>query len=53
MIGDNPNSDMSGAREMGIIKIQKFHSGVEVINTGMAKPDLLFNNYSDLNSLIS
>lgn len=53
MIGDNPNSDMAGAGEMGIIKIQKFHSGVEVINTGMAKPDLVFNNYSDLNSLIS
>lgn len=53
MIGDNPNTDMAGAGEMGIVKIQKFHSGVEVINHGMAKPDLVFSNYSELNSLIS
>ena len=53
MIGDDPNSDMVGAGEMGMIKIQKFHDGVKVIKTGMAKPDLVFNNYSELISLIS
>jgi len=53
MIGDNPKSDMVGAGEMGMVKIQKFHDGVKVINTGMAKPDLVFNNYSELISLIS
>ena len=53
MIGDNPKSDMVGAGEMGMIKIQKFHDGVKVIKTGMAKPDLVFSNYSELISLIS
>ena len=53
MIGDNPRSDMVGAGAMGMIKIQKFHDGVEVINYGIAKPDLVFNNYSELISLIA
>ena len=53
MIGDDPNSEMVGAGEMGMIKIQKFHDGVKVIKTGMAKPDLVFSNYSELISLIS
>ena len=53
MIGDNPKSDMVGAGEMGMVKIQKFHDGVKVINTGIAKPDLVFSNYSELISLIS
>ena len=53
MIGDDPYSDMVGAGEMGMIKIQKFHDGVKVIKTGMAKPDLVFSNYSELISLIS
>ena len=53
MIGDNPKTDMVGAGEMGMIKIQKFHNGVKVINSGMAKPDLVFSNYSELISLIS
>jgi len=53
MIGDNPKTDMVGAGEMGMIKIQKFHDGVKVINSGMAKPDLVFSNYSELISLIS
>ena len=53
MIGDNPRSDMVGAGEMGMIKIQKFHDGVEVIKTGMAKPDLAFSNYRELISLIA
>ena len=52
MIGDNPKSDMVGAGEMGMIKIQKFHDGVEIINSGMAKPDIVFSNYSELISLI-
>ena len=43
----------SGAGEMGMIKIQKFHDGIEIINSGMAKPDLVFSNYSELISLIS
>ena len=53
MIGDNPRTDMVGAGEMGMIKIQKFHDGVEVIKTGIAKPDLVFSNYRELISLIA
>ena len=53
MIGDNPRSDMVGAGEMGMIKIQKFHDGVEVVKTGMAKPDLVFSNYRELISLMT
>ena len=53
MIGDNPRSDMVGAGEMGMIKIQKFHDGVEVIKSGMAKPDLVFRNYRELISLMT
>lgn len=53
MIGDNPISDMAGAGEMGILKIQKKHYGVKVINSGIAKPDLIVNDYSELISLLS
>jgi putative hydrolase of the HAD superfamily len=49
MIGDNPHSDMLGAGEMGMIKIQKIHDGVKVIKTGKAKPDFIFRNYDELN----
>ncbi len=44
MIGDNPISDMIGAENLGIKKIQKIHDGVEVINKGNGKPDLIFKN---------
>ena len=53
MIGDNPLNDMAGAGEMGIKKIQKIHDGVKVINNGNAKPDLKFNEYSELISIIA
>ena len=53
MIGDNPHSDMVGAGNMGMIKIQKIHNGVKVIKTGAAKPDFSFRHYDDLNSLFT
>jgi len=53
MIGDNPKSDMAGAGEMGMVKIQKNHYGVEVIDSGISKPDLIFNNYRELISLMT
>lgn len=53
MIGDDPRSDMVGAGNMGMIKIQKFHDGVEVIKSGMAKPDLVFSNYKELITIIA
>jgi len=53
MIGDCPTSDMFGAGNMGMIKVQKFHSGVKVVKTGMAKPDYVFAHYSELISIIN
>lgn len=53
MIGDNPNSDMLGAGKMGMVKIQKVHDGVKVIDHGLAKPDFIFRNYEDLGSFIN
>ena len=53
MIGDCPTSDMVGAGNMGMIKVQKFHSGVKVVKTGMAKPDYVFAHYSELISIIN
>jgi len=53
MIGDNSNTDMAGAGKVGMIKIQKNHYGVEISNKGIAKPDLIVNNYSELINLIS
>ncbi len=48
MIGDNSVADMIGAENVGLKKIQKKHQGVNVIDHGKGKPDLVFNNYSDL-----
>ena len=53
MVGDDPKSDMSGAGKVGLKKIQKVHDGIEVIKTGIAKPDLIFSDYSELISLIN
>ena len=53
MIGDNPMTDMVGAGEMGMIKVQKIHDGIQVNDSGIGKPDLIFSNYGELISLIS
>lgn len=53
MIGDDPKTDMLGAGRMGIIKIQKIHEGIQVNDRGIGKPDLVFDNYSELITLIS
>ena len=52
MIGDNPDTDMLGAGKIGMIKIQKKHNGVKVVNNGLAKPDYIFREYNELHSLI-
>jgi hypothetical protein len=44
---------MTGAGEMGLKKIQKIHDGVKVSKTGIAKPDFIFSDYSELISLIN
>ena len=53
MIGDDPKSDMLGAGEMGLKKIQNIHNSVKVAKTGIAKPDFIFSDYSEIISLIN
>ena len=53
MIGDDPLTDLVGAGEMGMIKVQKTHDDIQVKDSGIGKPDLIFNNYGELISLIS
>ncbi len=48
MIGDSSSNDMVGAHKAGMKKIQKVHSGVEVQDSYEARPDIIFNNYSEL-----
>ncbi len=43
---------MVGAHNAGMVKIQKIHLGVS-IGDGKAKPHLSFENYRELNELIS
>ena len=51
MIGDNPISDISGAKNLGGITFQKIHKNVQ-LGKNEYKPDFSFNNYSELFNLI-
>ena len=51
MIGDDPKSDMMGAGKMGLKKIQKIHDGIKAEKVGIAKPDFIFSDYSELIAL--
>tara|TARA_B110000008_G_C16927402_1_gene547318 strand:+ start:129 stop:872 length:744 start_codon:yes stop_codon:yes gene_type:complete len=53
MIGDDPKSDMAGADQMGMIKIQKRHSGVKVVKNGIESPDLVFDHYDELIEILN
>jgi len=53
MIGDDSKSDMAGADLIGIKKIQKRHEGVKIIKDGPESPDLVFNHYDELITLIN
>ena len=53
MIGDDPKSDMAGADKMGIMKIQKRHSGVKVGKTGAEVADVVFDNYDELIEIVN
>ena len=53
MIGDNPKSDIYGAKKSSdITALQKIHKGVN-IGRGECAPDISFNHYSELINLIS
>ncbi|MGE9549679.1 HAD family hydrolase [Erwinia amylovora] len=53
MIGDNPVNDIQGGREkINAITLQKVHSGVET-GTGPNTPDLTFNEFGELQTLIA
>ena len=49
MIGDNPRTDIIGARALGITTIQKRHDGV-VVYDGDDGPDIAFDSFEDLHS---
>lgn len=52
MIGDNPLNDIKGSKEaLGAITLQKLHQGVNK-GEGLEKPDLDFNEFSELRSLL-
>ena len=53
MIGDDSKSDMAGADLIGIKKIQKRHEGVKIIKDGPESPDLVFDHYDELITLIN
>ncbi|MBI0477185.1 HAD family hydrolase [Sphingomonas sp. MA1305] len=49
MIGEQPRSDIRGAREaVGAIGIQKRHAGVVVESDGAGVPDAVFDDYGSL-----
>ena len=53
MIGDNPETDIEGARAaIDAVTLQKRHKGVEV-RDGADGPDLVFDNFSELRRLFS
>ena len=53
MIGDNPMSDIRGAREnINAVTLQKMHSGVE-LGTQESSPDASFEEFSSLRKLIA
>ena len=53
MIGDNPVNDIRGGREkINAVTLQKRHSGIE-IGSGLNTPDAVFNNFADVQKLLS
>jgi len=53
MIGDNPVSDIAGARDkINAITLQKLHPGVEV-GTGINTADAMFNDFSEVRRMIA
>lgn len=52
MIGDNPVSDIRGARErIGAVTLQKIHDGV-ALGEGKDTPDCAFSEFSELRKLL-
>lgn len=52
MVGDDPNSDIFGAKQLGAVTFQKVHSKVKV-GTGENTPNFSFSSYSDLIDIIN
>ena len=51
MIGDNPTSDIGGAKKCGATTFQKLHKGVK-LGIGEESPDYSFNEFFELENLI-
>jgi putative hydrolase of the HAD superfamily len=53
MIGDNPISDIRGARDkINAVTLQKTHDGVE-LGIGINRPDAAFREFGELRQLIA
>ena len=52
MVGDNPKSDIFGAKQLGAVTFQKIHAKVK-IGTGENTPNFSFRSYSELIDIIN
>jgi FMN phosphatase YigB (HAD superfamily) len=51
MIGDNPTSDIGGAKNCGALTFQKLHKGIK-LGIGKESPDYSFNEFFELEKFI-
>jgi HAD superfamily hydrolase (TIGR01549 family) len=51
MIGDDPIADIFGARQHGILTLQKIHEGVKHHDDGPAAPHMQFREFAELRRL--
>lgn len=53
MVGDNPTTDIAGARRvLGAVTLQKIHAGV-IQGTGDEAPDVAFEHFGELRQLLT
>jgi putative hydrolase of the HAD superfamily len=52
MIGDDQDSDVIGADKVGMVKLQKKHKGVNIVESSQIIPDMVFSCYDDLIELV-
>ena len=49
MVGDNPNADILGGKQINAITIQKIHKGIK-IGKNESEPDIIFDNFFHLSN---
>ena len=53
MIGDSAENDMVGAGRAGMVKVQKIHSGVVIVQEGDGIPDICFEHFDQLSKMLA